>query len=249
MQTPASSRPPSLTISIVSEHPTNTLIIPNLPPAFFAPQVLEALKQHFATYGEIYAWTPLKGFKRILVVYYDDDDAEAARESDGVVIEHDGESVTAAPAADSLADHALPPFTLRVYRGDPMTFSRQPSTLRPPEIEHNYLISPPGSPPVGWEQLREEPPNTTTLAEDLARALEHLKLEREREGMAHEPHVLVSGVDGADGLRPTPRVIVQDADAEKAQQDEVTEWNLSLPTPRLENVRTAMPPVRGECAT
>lgn len=43
-----------------------------------------------------------------------------------------------------------------------------------PDTDKNFLISPPGSPPVGWESIREDPPNATTLADDLARALENL---------------------------------------------------------------------------
>ena len=43
-----------------------------------------------------------------------------------------------------------------------------------PETDKNFLISPPGSPPVGWEQSREDPPNVDTLADDLAWALEQL---------------------------------------------------------------------------
>ncbi|KZO92399.1 Calcipressin [Calocera viscosa TUFC12733] len=246
MQTPLSSRPPSLSVSVESEQPTNTLIIPNLPPAFFLPSVLEALKQHFASYGELYAWTPLKGFKRILVVYYDVEDAEAARESDNLVIGHERDLTRSdVEHVHDVENDSFPAFTLRVYRGDPTPLNRQTSTLHPPEIEHNYLISPPGSPPVGWEQVREEPPNQDTLAHDLVRALEQLKIEREMAGHPHEPHVLVSGED-EEGRR-MPRVVVQDADLEQAAREELAEWNITVaPVPRLESVRTARPPVAGE---
>jgi len=42
---------------------------------------------------------------------------------------------------------------------------------RPPVPGRNVLISPPGSPPVGWEQAREEPPNGKPLLQILARPL------------------------------------------------------------------------------
>ena len=55
------------------------------------------------------------------------------------------------------------------------------SHLRPPAIEKNFLISPPGSPPVGWEQTREEPPNDAPLAEDLINALRRLQISQEQD--------------------------------------------------------------------
>ena len=51
--------------------------------------------------------------------------------------------------------------------------------LAPPKPERNFLISPPGSPPVGWEQAQEEPPNSAPLAEDLIHALKALQLKQE----------------------------------------------------------------------
>lgn len=38
--------------------------------------------------------------------------------------------------------------------------------LSVPALSRNFLISPPGSPPVGWEQTLEEAPNSQTLADD-----------------------------------------------------------------------------------
>ena len=60
--------------------------------------------------------------------------------------------------------------------------------------ERNFLISPPGSPPVGWEQTHEEPPNEVPLAEDLQRALEQLRARREQEDRDRE-----EGAGGASG--------------------------------------------------
>jgi Calcipressin len=51
---------------------------------------------------------------------------------------------------------------------------RQKDHLPVPAIDKNFLISPPGSPPVGWEQIREEAPNRETLAQDLIAALQGL---------------------------------------------------------------------------
>ncbi|PWN19762.1 hypothetical protein BCV69DRAFT_313506 [Microstroma glucosiphilum] len=46
--------------------------------------------------------------------------------------------------------------------------------LLPPITDRNFLISPPGSPPIGWEPIKEDPPNRETLAVDLMEALRKL---------------------------------------------------------------------------
>lgn len=46
--------------------------------------------------------------------------------------------------------------------------------LLPPTTDRNFLISPPGSPPIGWEPIKEDPPNRETLAGDLIDALRRL---------------------------------------------------------------------------
>lgn len=50
----------------------------------------------------------------------------------------------------------------------------QKQFLEPPPPEREFLISPPGSPPVGWEPRPEDGPNKETLALDLIEALQKL---------------------------------------------------------------------------
>ncbi|KAI5118333.1 hypothetical protein M0805_006615 [Coniferiporia weirii] len=179
---PASvSSTPPLSISIPSTIRTNSLVVTGLSPAFFHPTVLQALRNHFAVYGEIYAWAPIRAFARVILVYYAEDAAESAKlGSDGLQID---------------ATSGSPETVLRVYRADPTPIQAassptrsqcafSPNHLRPPAIEKNFLISPPGSPPVGWEPVREEPPNSTPLAEDLIFALRRLQFAQEHE---HDP--------------------------------------------------------------
>lgn len=109
---------------------------------------------------------------------------------------------------------------LRVFRGDPTPLDQldNPDLLRPPALEKNFLISPPGSPPVGWEQIREEPPNNTPLADDLIAALTKLQLQREAPGQ-HGVEVLVEAEEGVGisicvedcggGDLPTPPEVVE----------------------------------------
>ena len=79
--------PPSLTMSSPpSPQRTNTLVITNLPPHFFEPLVQDALRSHFSLYGPLHTWAPLRGFARVIMVYYSEEDAEMAKESnDGII--------------------------------------------------------------------------------------------------------------------------------------------------------------------
>lgn len=58
---------------------TNTLAVTSLPKTFFHPLVLDVLRSHFASFGEINQWVPLPGFGRIIIVYHEEDCAEAAK--------------------------------------------------------------------------------------------------------------------------------------------------------------------------
>lgn len=81
------SSTPSLVAESLTEDETNTLIVTNLSVTFFSPPVLEALRQHFETYGHLHSWAPLKGFRRIVMVYWNTEDASRARiECDEMVL-------------------------------------------------------------------------------------------------------------------------------------------------------------------
>lgn len=109
-------------------------------------------------------------------------------------------------------------FVLRVFRGDPTPLTPPGGThLRPPAIEKNFLISPPGSPPVGWEQVVEDPPNVSPLAEDLIAAL-------------HKLHLVANGVPGGREMILDPEdgagigVYVEDCDVDEMSVDEEQDW-------------------------
>jgi hypothetical protein len=72
-----------------SKRKTNTLAITPLPRDFFAPTILDVLRQHFESYGEVAHWVPLSSFQRIIVVYRYPEDAERAKlASDPIILEH-----------------------------------------------------------------------------------------------------------------------------------------------------------------
>ena len=83
---------------------------------------------------------------------------------------------------------------------------------KPPAIEKNFLISPPGSPPVGWEPLKEDLPSSSPLVDDLIQALRKLTT-LDDDQPAYELGVFVEDCDARfsldvaddDTLKPLPR--------------------------------------------
>lgn len=109
--------------------------------------------------------------------------------------------------------------------------------LRPPAQEKNFLISPPGSPPVGWEPIVEDPPNSCPLADDLVAALEKLK--------AQEQHSSIERLldpDEGSGVG----VFVEDFDSREDKELLDDEWVYGETAPtqnRWRPIPTSMPPV------
>ena len=132
-----------------------------------------------------------------------------------------------------------------MFRADPTPLEKleNPDLLRPPQLEKNFLIYPPGSAPVGWEPVREEPPNSTALADDLIAALRRLQLEREGKSTIE---VLIQPEDGT-GIG----VYVEDCDdgVDKGDFGEVEEFPFDqLSSARIHHkpVPTSMPPMSAE---
>ncbi|BEI85576.1 hypothetical protein CcaverHIS002_0509770 [Cutaneotrichosporon cavernicola] len=182
------------------EPETNTLAILLPHQAFFAPASLQILRDAFGAYGTLAHWAPVRAMGRIIAVYTDDGDAAAAkRGADGLKLdvalvdtdekERDKEQVVPEvkePTKEGYFGHSRQAsrssnknngYILRVYGLPPTSLDSEKDHLRPPEHERNFLISPPGSPPEGWEPIVEDGPNMTPLADDLKRALEALQLQ------------------------------------------------------------------------
>lgn len=85
-------------------------------------------------------------------------------------------SVESAIAIRSMLDgSALFGHRVRVYFGEPTPIDPVPDRhLQAPKADKQFFISPPPSPPHGWESREEEPPNKDVHADDLAQALSRL---------------------------------------------------------------------------
>ncbi|KAL1746508.1 Calcipressin-domain-containing protein [Schizophyllum fasciatum] len=216
---------------------TNTLAVTRLPASFFDPLILDILRDHFAQYGPINQWAPLSGFGRILVVYESDAAAEAAREACGTIV---------VEPTDARSPERI------VLRRAAVLRERQ---LQPPRPERNFLISPPGSPPVGWEPAAEEPPNAAPLAEDLIHALRALQVRQEEAAQAQRGGA-VTLLDPAEQGGAGVGVFVEDCDVqaeegedalkvgwEREDRGDVEEdWQYGAIPPKWKPV-TAMPPM------
>ncbi|KAF2866113.1 Calcipressin-domain-containing protein [Massariosphaeria phaeospora] len=146
--------------------PSNTLIITNLvAPEIFQPSKLVQIRETINQHGAIHTWAPLKSFRRVVVSFFDVDSAISIRQK------LDGEQ--------------LMNCRIRVYFGMSTPLNPSDQHLPLPKSDKLFFISPPPSPPMGWEMQNEGAPNTIVHAEDLAEALARLH------------------ADGHDSLSPT----------------------------------------------
>lgn len=151
--------------------PSNTLIFTGLNNIdIFRPDNLERIRGLVAKSGSIHAFAPLKSFRRIVISFYDIESAIAVR---GV---WDGEAI--------IGDRC------RVYFGQQTNVEAKDEHLALPDAGKLFFISPPPSPPHGWEVRLEDAPNKLVHAEDLAEAL--AKLHNTRQGFESP----LSPVDG-----------------------------------------------------
>ncbi|KAJ9619284.1 hypothetical protein H2203_008613 [Taxawa tesnikishii (nom. ined.)] len=135
--------------------PSNTLIITNLDdPVIFTPANLASIRAAIHNHASLHSFSPLKSFRRIICTFHSEEEAITIRK----VL--DGESV--------LGNR------VRVYFGEPTRLDTGDQHLAAPQSQKLFFISPPPSPPHGWEMRNEEPPNKDVHADDLAAALSKL---------------------------------------------------------------------------
>ncbi|EMC95182.1 hypothetical protein BAUCODRAFT_35173 [Baudoinia panamericana UAMH 10762] len=137
--------------------PSNTLLITNLEaPEIFTAANLDSIQRAINEHAPLHTFSPLKSMRRIICTFFTVEDATEIRK----VL--DGENVLG--------------HRVRVYFGHAtkIDVADEERYLQAPKSQKLFFISPPPSPPMGWEMRNEEPPNKDVHAEDLAAALRKL---------------------------------------------------------------------------
>lgn len=141
---------------ITPSPPTNTLLITNLlTPDIFTPSTLAEIRSLIDASAPLHAFSPLKSLRRIICSFHTVDDAIRIRQL------LDGEFIMGN--------------RVRIYFGEQTPIVVEDQHLAAPKSQKLFFISPPPSPPFGWEVREEAAPNKEVVAEDLARALAGLK--------------------------------------------------------------------------
>ncbi|KAJ4390361.1 hypothetical protein N0V85_007293 [Neurospora sp. IMI 360204] len=165
--------------------PSNTLIFTNINSLdVFSADNLQTIRDLISQTAPIFAWSPLKSFRRIIVTFFDEQAAIAVRSV------WDGEAI--------LGERC------RVYFGQPTPIDvfAADKHLALPDAGKLFFISPPPSPPHDWEQRMEDAPNTMVHAEDLAEALAKLRHHNNPNGIDADVKVPVSPASDGGSSRP-----------------------------------------------
>lgn len=140
---------------ILPTPPSNTLLFTNLNNVdIFQQKNLDVIRNLIAQTVSIHAFAPLKSFRRIIMSFYSVETALAVRKI------WDGEAI--------LGER------VKVYFGHPTPVEYKSPHLELPDAGKLFFISPPPSPPHGWEMKLEDAPNKLVHADDLAEALARL---------------------------------------------------------------------------
>lgn len=136
--------------------PSNTLLITRLEdPHIFHPASLATIRQHINEIARLNSFSPLKSLSRIICSFYDTQSAIRVRQ------EFDGTAILGNTVA-------------KCYFGEATPIGDEKRYLDKPDAGKLFFISPPPSPPIGWESKNEDPPNKEVHAHDLAEKLAQL---------------------------------------------------------------------------
>lgn len=166
----------------------NVLIVTNVADAVFEDEeAKDEFEAVFCMYNPEASFSYLKSFRRVRVTYESPLDAVHAR--------------------IQLHETELQGKTVKVYFSQPQENPASNSPhLHPPKPDKQFLISPPASPPVGWEPIPEAEP---VINYDLLAAIATLA-----PGQAHELHpqsdnhpgIVVHICEDPDGYNEGPKI-------------------------------------------
>jgi len=121
------------------EKPSKSLIVTNVDLSVFIDDLIKAeFESRFFVFDSDIAFYYIRTFRRVRVDFSDPHTANAARTSLDQLL---------------IGNNLINIYVLRVIVSDP-----DDVFLAPPPLEKQFLISPPCSPPVGWEQPKEDDP-------------------------------------------------------------------------------------------
>ncbi|KFH46779.1 Calcipressin-like protein [Hapsidospora chrysogenum ATCC 11550] len=164
--------------------PSNTLLFTNLDDlSIFQPDNLATIRNLISASAFIHSFAPLKSFRRIVVSFFDDDSAIRVRNI------WNGENILGHP--------------VKIYFGQHTPVRARDEHLALPDAGKLFFISPPPSPPHGWEVRLEDAPNKVVHADDLAAAL--AKLNHRPAPTAADSPVSPSGEGSLPGARTRSR--------------------------------------------
>jgi hypothetical protein len=141
----------------------------------FLPANLQTIRQLLEACAPLHSFAPFKGFRRIIVVLLDDESALAIKDA------IDGKKILGS--------------TVKVYFGQHTPIEQRDQHLHAPQSDKQFFISPPPSPPHGWEIQNEGPPNKDVMPDDLAEALAKLSASSAQKFYAN-PTADIMDVDG-----------------------------------------------------
>lgn len=137
-------------------------------PVVFQTENLRDIKETINQAAAIHSWAPLKSFHRIVVSFFSVEDASNIRHL------LDGKDIMGTP--------------VKIYFGQHTPFQPKDEYLNLPDAGKLFFISPPPSPPHGWQVKLEDAPNKQVMAIDLAEALAKLRTQSSRSRFPESPN-------------------------------------------------------------
>ena len=168
------------------EEPSKSLIVTNVDSSVFVDEMVKAnFESLFLAFDKTAAFYYIRTFRRVRIDFQTADEATGAKN-------HLDQTL--------IGSNQIHCYFIKIYGpSDP-----EEAFLQPPPLEKQFLISPPCSPPVGWEQPREDKPNMNPVVDyDILAAIAQLA-----PGENHELQPSTSVTIRGNSVH-TPSIVVQ----------------------------------------